>query len=203
MDKMAPRPCHFDSGMFDIPPEMAIFATGKQSIIMKRFIYILLAAAVAVLTVSCKKDSKDGSPENSFTIDGKSMSIKKARIDNINFQEGNCRFQLFLSDRKDVDYVDISFDKLAYLGETIDLTEIPEEPTTGWRVNYYSDDNVFSASVCCEIEDTVFDSGTLFTQRLEDEDGIMVFHLELKNGKISNHTVSLHYEGKVDNMFLI
>lgn len=168
---------------------------------MKKILFLLLAAAVAVLVVSCKKDSKDGFPENSFTIDGKSMSIKKVLINNVLFPEGTCDFQLFLSDREEGDYVEISFDKLAYLGKTIDLTEVPEEPTTGWSVSYSSVDNGFTAIVCHGGEDKVFDSGTLFTQKLEDEDGLMVFHLELRNGKISSHTVSLHYEGKMENMY--
>ena len=180
---------------------MAIFAIGHQYVIMRKFLYLLLAAAIAVLTVSCKKDSKDGFPANSFTIDGKSMSIKKVLINNILFPEGTCAFKLFLSDGEDGNYVELSFDKLAYLGKTIDLTEIPEEPTTGWSVSYSSVDNGFTAIVCHGGEDQVFDSGTLFTQRLEDEDGLMVFHLELRNGIISGHTVSLHYEGEMENMY--
>ena len=187
---------------------MAIFATVKQSIIMKRFIYILLSAIVA-LSVSCKKENNIN---NSIVIDGVSMNIENIYLVKSSYQSNKYEFHVSFDGRED--NLEIQIDGDEHLGKDVDLSKKEEKGVEyfgcwWWNISFWGNDFDFFADGCpVEVSDIAspfpFESGTLSVKNLgEDEDGVPTIQICLKNGKVRGtdeeiHSVELNFKGKVN-----
>ena len=187
---------------------MAIFATGKQSVIMRKFFYLLFAAIVA-LSVSCKKENKIS---NSIVIDGASKNIENMYLVKSYYQSNKYDFRISFDGWED--NFEIMLDGNEHLGKDVDLSKKeedkgPEFSGWWWSIIFWGNDFDFFADGCpVELSESAtpfpFESGTLSVKNLgEDEDGVPTIQISLKNGKVLGtdeeiHSVELNFKGKVN-----
>ena len=136
-------------------------------------------------------------------LDGVTMPIIDAGIDEDEFNEGNYDIVLFVSEDKGIK---IMAGKEPHDGKTIDLTK--KEPKRDddwyWSVECYNPNLIFDTYGEPGTGYPVFMSGTLYVKLLGSEGGKPVFEIVLKNGKVKGegeygdgkeHTISLNYKG--------
>ena len=159
-------------------------------------------ATLAVLAVSCKKDKDSALPVNTLTFDGVSSDIVEVYINESTYQAGKYDIYLLINGWSNM--IDLMFSGESHLGKVIDLTEKDPVDYAGfWLFKYLrpGGPDVYACGNPHNAGDIVFDSGTLFTENLGEEDGAPIIHVELKNGKVkdengASHTISLHFSGK-------
>lgn len=132
---------------------------------------------------------------NTIVVDGVSKSIVKASINKNNLTSNHYNILLFL-DEAPSEWVQLQFDGDVHLGKTIDLTKESDPQDEGWYwylAFHNTESIVFSANQAffrCE-------SGTLYTNRLEDENGSPVLEIAVKDCKIGDHTLALYFKGSL------
>lgn len=148
----------------------------------------------------------DSTPDftNTITLDGVTMLIIDAGIDEDEFNEGNYDIVLFVSEDKGIK---IMAGKEPHDGKTIDLTKKePEHDEWYWSVECYNPELIFDTYGEPKTSYPVFMSGTLYVKLLGSEGGKPVFEIVLKNGKVKGegeygdgkeHTVSLNFKGSM------
>lgn len=148
----------------------------------------------------------DSTPDFTGTIilDGVTMPIIDAGIDEYEFNEGNYDIVLFVAKDKGVK---IMASKVYHDGNTIDLTK--KEPTHDdwyWSFECYNPTLIFDTYGEPGTPYPVFMSGTLYVKSLDSEDGKPVLEIVLENGKVKGegeygdgleHTISLDFKGKL------
>lgn len=138
-------------------------------------------------------------------LDGVTMSITDAGIDEYDLNEGHYNIVLFVTETKGVT---IMADKAYHDGNTIDLTKKePKHDGWYWSVECYNPNLIIDTYGEPGTSYPVFMSGTLSVKSLGSEDGKPVFEIVLKNGKVKceveygdgkEHTISLNYKGTLD-----
>lgn len=130
---------------------------------------------------------------NTIVVDGVSKSIVKASIDKDDLIKDHYDILLFL-DEAPSEWVQLQFDGDVHLGKTIDLTKgrNPQDEGWYWYLAFHNAESiVFSANQ----EFSRCESGTLYTNRLEDENGSPVLEIAVKDCKIGDHTLSVYFKG--------
>ena len=169
---------------------------------------LALAAAMmmSMAFTACSSDDDDVVPTftNTIVLDGVSMPITDAGIDEDEFNEGNYEIVLFVSEDKGIK---ILAGKEPHDGKTIDLTKKePEHDGWYWSVEGYNPERIFDTYGEPKTSYPVFMSGTLYVKLLGSEGGKPVFEIVLKNGKVKGegeygdgkeHTVSLNFKGSM------
>lgn len=160
---------------------------------MKR-LFLILLVALSALAVSCKKDN--AKPINTIIVDGVSFNIEYAYISKSDYLDNHYAFCVG-NIEKEV-YFKIEFDGQTHLGKTTDLTKKDATDRPGWYwavdgyiINYgiYADGDPDDSTI-------VFESGTLYTEKLgEDQDGNPIMRVEL-NGKVKDHNISIRFKSK-------
>ena len=152
--------------------------------------------ALAALSVSCKKDKPVKYP-GKLTVDGVARSIHYATIDEDDLPNGYDIY-LYFSDTDEDDWMHIMLNGSKHLGKEIDLTK-RDEGSFGWYwvVGYYQGVDIYATGNKQSTASDVFSKGTLYSSRLEDEDGSPVMELELKDGVYEGHDISMHFKGKM------
>ncbi|WP_333616069.1 hypothetical protein [Bacteroides pyogenes] len=168
-------------------------------------------ALAAVFTLSfaiasCSKDDDNEPkvPANTIVLDGVTMPIIDAGIDEDELNEGNYDIVLFVSENKGIK---IMAGKEPHDGKTIDLTKKePEHDDWYWSVECYNPELIFDTYGEPKTSYPVFMSGTLYVKHLGSEGGKPVFEIVLKNGKVKGegeygdgkeHTVSINWKGSL------
>ena len=138
-------------------------------------------------------------------LDGVTMPITDAGIDEYDLNEGHYNIVLFVTETKGVK---IMADKAYHDGNTIDLTKKePKHDGWYWSVECYNPNLIIDTYGEPGTSYPVFMSGTLSVKSLGSEDGKPVFEIVLKNGKVKGegeygdgkeHTISLNYKGTLD-----
>jgi len=139
-------------------------------------------------------------------LDGVTMPITDAVIDEYEFNLGHYEIVLFVSENRGVR---IDADKVYHDGKTIDLTKKEPKHDDGWywSVEFYNPNLIIDTYGEPGTQYPVFMSGTLSVKSLGSEDGKPVFEIVLKNGKVKGegdygdgkeHTISLNYKGTLD-----
>lgn len=138
-------------------------------------------------------------------LDGVTMPITDAGIDEYEFNEGHYNIVLFVTETKGVR---IDADKAYHDGKTIDLTKKePKHDGWYWSVECYNPNLIIDTYGEPGTSYPVFMSGTLSVKSLGSEDGKPVFEIVLKNGKVKGdgeygdgkeHSISLNYRGTLD-----
>lgn len=139
-------------------------------------------------------------------LDGVTMPITDAGIDEYDLNEGHYIIVLYVSETKGVR---IDADKAYHDGKTIDLTKKEPKHDDGWywSVECYNPDLIIDTYGEPGTSYPVFMSGTLSVKFLGSEDGKPVFEIVLKNGKVKGdgeygdgkeHSISLNYRGTLD-----
>ena len=148
----------------------------------------------------------DSTPDftNTVTLDGVTMPIIDAGIDEDEFNEGNYDIVLFVAKDKGVK---IMAGKEPHDGKTIDLTKKePEHDDWYWSVECYNPTLIFDTYGEPGTPYPVFMSGTLSVKSLDSEDGKPVFEIVLEDGKVKGegeygdgkeHTISLNFKGSM------
>lgn len=173
---------------------------------------LALAAAMmmSMAFTACSSDDDDTpapQPEPTFTntivLDGVTMPIIDAGIDEDDLNEGHYNIVLFVSENKGVK---IMVDKAYHDGNTIDLTKKePKHDGWYWSVECYNPNLIIDTYGEPGTSYPVFMSGTLSVKSLGSEDGKPVFEIVLKNGKVKGegeygdgkeHTISISWKGK-------
>ncbi len=139
-------------------------------------------------------------------LDGVTMPITDAIIDEYEFNLGHYEIILFVSENRGVS---IMADKVYHDGKTIDLTKKEPKHDDGWywSVEFYNPGLIFDTYGEPGTGYPVFMSGTFNVKSLGSEDGKPVFEIVLKNGKVKGegeygdgleHTISMNYRGTLD-----
>ena len=169
----------------------------------------LALAAVMMMSgafTACSSDDDDTpQPEqtpNTIVLDGVTMPITDAGIDEDGFNEGNYEIILFLTKDRGIK---IMAGKEPHDGKTIDLTKKElEHGGWYWSVECYNPELVFDTYGELGWANPVFMSGTLCVKHLGSEADKPVFEIVLKNGKVKGegdygdgeeHTVSINWKG--------
>lgn len=138
-------------------------------------------------------------------IDGETKPIVSVQIDKDRLDMNKYKIDIYLAEDE---YIEIMADYENHDGKIIDLTKKePKREGWYWGVGYHkSGRTIFDTYANPADAYPVFQSGTLYVKRLDDIDGLPVFAIELKNGKVKGedeygdgkeHTISLHYKGKL------
>ena len=186
---------------------MAIFATCKQFFIMKKILYILFAAVLAVLAGSCKKGNSNHA--NYLMIDGVSKKVESTILNVYCYQDNKYQIIFYLEEVDES--FELEFDGESHLGKDVDLSQKDpiDEPGWFWVVNYYGYDDEGNPLTIETNGDPdseaypAFESGTMYTENLgQDEDGVPTLRLVIKNGKVKGsddkiHTIALNYKSKI------
>lgn len=171
-------------------------------------------ALAAVFTLSfalasCSKSDNDTpdvpeAPANTIVLDGVTMPVTDAEIDEVKLNKGNYEIILFVSEKKGIE---IMAGKEPHDGKTIDLTKKePKHDGWYWSVECYNPEKIFDTYGEPGNSYPVFMSGTLYVKHLGSEGGKPVFEIVLKNGKVKGegeygdgkeHTVSINWKGSL------
>ena len=129
---------------------------------------------------------------NTIVIDGVSKSIVEAVIDKKDMNSNHYDISLYFV-KEPPQMLHLQFDGGIHLGKTIDLTAggyTPQGQSWYWYIAVGNDIKANESSKLCE-------GGTLYTSRLEDEDGCPVMELVIKDCIIDGHTLSLYFKGRL------
>ena len=147
----------------------------------------------------------DGEDNNSVVLDGETLTIVSAAIDQSDLEENNFYdIYLFLSEDK-TKYIEVMANGTLHDGKTLDLTKKEDEHAGWfWSVEMRTPQILFQTFAKPGTDYPVFLSGTLLVKRIGTG---TEFEVTLKDGKVKGsgmfgdgleHTISLNYKGTLD-----